>query len=422
MQTMRIVPEDAAPRASASIELQEFLAATLRRFPWRIRIRDWTGERYAVGGNGRHWRGGDLEIDVKSEGAARDVLGLRGSAILERFVAGEIGMEGNLYLLTWIRLHANLELGVVATALQVFRNRAFQSEERARINVKSHYDLPDAFFSYLDRAYRSYSCGIFERPEDLRVEDLLRVGHAKGDAWDSLEAAQHRKFADAADYVRPAPGETVLDIGCGYGGQLIVGAERYPEARWYGWTHSSNQAKDGNARLDAAGVGGRSLLREGDYRNDTRRYDHALSTGMACHVGPRGLVPYVRKVRSLLRKDGRYMHHVIMNPWSLRPLDSYVGVAFNKKYVWPGFHWFSVGDHMKALEKNGFRIMAERNLQAHYAKTTAAWYERMMADEERLRALVGDQTFRAFQIYLSGSSAGFSSRQIEVHRIYCEAR
>lgn len=412
----------AATRTSVSLDLEAFLTASLKEFPWRIEVTDWHGAAYAIGKGERHWRGESLRIAVRTEMAGRDILALRGLEILERFVGGSIEMTGNLYLLTWIRLYAKLELGALATAAQLFRHRAFQSVERAKINVKSHYDLPDEFFLYLDRAYRSYSCGMFERPTELDAAELLRVGKGEADDFDSLEKAQWRKFADAADYARPAPGETVLDIGCGYGGQLIVGAERFPQARWIGWTHSSNQAKDGNARLRAAGADAKSELREGDYRLDTGRYDHALSTGMACHVGPRGLVPYVRKVRGLLRKDGRYMHHVIMNPWSRRPLDSYVGVAFNKKYVWPGFHWFPVGEHYRVLERNGFRIVGERNLQDHYAKTTAAWYERMMAEEGRLRALVGDQTFRAFQIYLSGSSAGFSSRQIEIHRIYCEAR
>ena len=116
------------------------------------------------------------------------------------------------------------------------------------------------------------------------------------------------------------------------------------------------------------------------------------------------------------------MHHVIMNPWSRRPVDSFMGVAFCKKYVWPGFHWFCVGDHYAALERNGFRILGEKNLRLHYAKTTAAWYLRMMQDGDRLRKLVGEQTFRAWQIYLAGSSGGFSSGQIEIHRIYTEAR
>jgi cyclopropane fatty-acyl-phospholipid synthase-like methyltransferase len=86
-------------------------------------------------------------------------------------------------------------------------------------------------------------------------------------------------------------------------------------------------------------------MQYGDYREDDGVYDHVLSTGMACHVGPKGLIPYVQQVRRRVRKGRRYMHHVIMNPWSRRPVDSFMGVAFCKKYVWPGFHWFCVGDH-----------------------------------------------------------------------------
>ena len=43
-----------------------------------------------------------------------------------------------------------------------------------------------------------------------------------------------------------------------------------------------------------------------------------------------------------------------------------------------------MGEHTKALEENGFEIVKLINLSPHYAKTTAAWYERMMASEEEM--------------------------------------
>lgn len=316
-------------------------------------------------------------------------------------------------------------MGPFAMLWQMIKNQTFlfRSVKRSKINVTSHYDLSEDFFNvYYDAVYHSPSCGMFECPEDLNVADLTRRGTGKGDTFDSLEKAQYTKFADAAVFANPSAGERILDIGCGYGGQLCVGAQLFPKSTWVGWTHSKNQIDIGLDLLKKQGVTAQTQLRHGDYREDTEVYDHVLSTGMACHVGPRGLVPYVRNVHKLLKKNGRYMHHVIMNPYSKLPLDAHCGVAFNKKYVWPGFQWFSVGYHYQTLERNGFRILGEKNLSKHYAKTTAAWYERMMADELRLRKLVGEATFRAFQVYLSGASAGFSSDQIEIHRIYCEAR
>ena len=110
-----------------------------------------------------------------------------------------------------------------------------------------------------------------------------------------------------------------------------------------------------------------------------------------------------------------------MTPYSSRPFDSAVGVAFNKKYVWPGFHWFTVGDHVKALEENGFEIVRLVNLSAHYSKTAAAWYERMMLQADRARGLLGEPTFRAWQVYLAPASEGFAARTAHVYRLYCRA-
>ena len=76
---------------------------------------------------------------------------------------------------------------------------------------------------------------------------------------------------------------------------------------------------------------------------------------------------------------------------------------------------------MKALEQNGFHVQRAVNLSAHYAKTTAAWYEQFIKNEAVILGLVNRETYRAWQIYLAGSSGSFSSKTLHVYRLYCEA-
>ena len=76
---------------------------------------------------------------------------------------------------------------------------------------------------------------------------------------------------------------------------------------------------------------------------------------------------------------------------------------------------------MKALEQGGFQVLRAVNLSPHYAKTTAAWHERLLQHEEVIRDLVNRETFRAWQIYLAGCSGAFSSNLSHVYRLYCEA-
>ncbi len=102
-------------------------------------------------------------------------------------------------------------------------------------------------------------------------------------------------------------------------------------------------------------------------------------------------------------------------------LDRFPGAVFNKKYVWPGFHWFTVAEHVSALEQNGFQIVKMVNLSPHYAKTCTAWYERFCVHEQKILTHIDLATYRAWQVYLAGAVGGFLNNKIHVYRIYCVA-
>jgi len=407
-----------------SARLQDFLQSMLAGFPWEIIVNDWTGKQYSLGNKTKHWRKLPLNIHIKAENPGKDLLSLNMLRFLDRFVQGEVDMWGNMYLLSDIRCHANMLLTPWRLLLQVIPHGVllFQNISRATANVKSHYDIPqEALNVYLDKTFMSYSCGMFEYPEKLNLDELKKTGMGESDTFDSLEKAQWKKFKDAVDFICPDKGETLLDIGCGYGGQLQIALESHPFGKVVGWTHSNNQVQKGLKSLSKFNSNSWEL-NEGDYRQETRIFDHVTSTGMVSHVGPRGLRQYVKNVRAKIRKNGRYMHHALMKPNTGRPLDLEIGISFNKKYVWPGFHWFTLDDHIEALAENNFEVIKVINLSKHYSKTTAAWYERMMENKDVMINNLGTQTFRAWQIYLAGASSGFLNGKMCVYRIYCCAR
>lgn len=401
-------------------EVRARLEALFSGFPHRIAVTDWKGDHYLLGGDAPHWSGQPLSIHIKSQRVAADILGMDGMGFLERFLEGDVDMTGNLYALSDLGQHTKVGLRPL-DVVSGLKNLAFQDTSRARVSVKSHYDIPqEALNVYLDRVYMSYSCGMWEHPDRLDRSDLVTIGAGEADDFDSLEKSMWRKFKDAADFVAPKEGETLLDVGCGYGGQLKVALENHPFGKVVGWTHSKNQVTEGK-KLLAAFDPKRWELNEGDYRLDDRIYDHITSTGMVSHVGPRGLVPYARNIRQRIKKGGRYLHHALMTCHRPLPIDFRLGIAFNKKYVWPGFHWFTLGEHVRALEKNGFHIEGVRNLTRHYAKTTASWYERMMDHAEVMTKNLGEPTFRAWQIFLAGITGAYLNKNIHVYRIYTQA-
>lgn len=416
---IRSAAADRAPALAARV--RDFTERALRDFPHRVEFCDWRGERWRAGGDAPHWRALPLSVTLHDATAGRALLARNILRFLDLYLEGAVDLEGNLYLLSDLRTHAKLDLSWPRALYTLLRNRAFQTPGRARVSVRSHYDVPQqALDLYLDRRYRAYSCAIFDHPEQLERSELLRAGDGRSDEFDSLEKAQWRKFQDAIDFAAPAQSDRILDIGCGYGGQLAVALDSHRFRQIVGWTHSANQAREGHKALSGFDPA-RWELREGDYREDTGVYQHVLSTGMISHVGPRGLVPYVREVRKRIQTGGRYLHHALMTPHTRLPLDFYPGTAFHKRYVWPGYHWFSFGQHVRALERNGFEVQRAVNLSAHYGKTTAAWYERMQARDGEITAELGEQTFRAWRLYLAGSSGNFQNKGIHVYRLYCEA-
>lgn len=409
------------PSSKPAADMYDFFNRSLHDFPYKIIIDDWTGSEYSLGLNTPHWSGEHLRISVKTPEAAKVLLSGNSLGFLEKFLEGEVDLLGNLYCLSEITPHVQAKLTPMQIFSALIQHSLFQSKSRAKVNVKSHYDIPqEALNVYLDQKYMSYSCGMFEEPARYDRAELLRVGAGEADDFDSLEKSMWRKFKDAIDFINPAEGETVLDVGCGYGGQLAVALENYPKAKIVGWTHSSNQVRKGREMLSPFDSSSWEI-HEGDYREENRVFDHITSTGMISHVGPRGLVPYVKEVRKRIKLGGRYVHHALMKPHCELPHDFYVSYVFHKKYVWPGFHWFTLGSHVKALEGNGFEVQRLVNLSAHYGKATAAWYERMMANRDLMLEALGEPTFRAWQIFLAGISGSFLNHGTHVYRLYCEA-
>ena len=214
---------------SAIDRVHEFLARGLSGFPWRIVISDWQDRTYAIGGNREHWCGQPLQIRFNNERGIRDVLGLNGQGVLEDFVRGDVDMSGNLYVLSQIEKYLDLRSARWRLLGTLVRNRFAQTIERAKVNVRSHYDIPQAVLRcYLDRTYMSYSCAMFEEPTQLERAELTQAGQGQGDAFDSLEKGQWRKFKDGVEFIDQSRGDTLLDVGGGYGGQLRVALESGP--------------------------------------------------------------------------------------------------------------------------------------------------------------------------------------------------
>src|SRR4030095_10620080 len=122
----------------------------------------------------------------------------------------------------------------------------FNPRPRARRNVAHHYDLDGQLYSLFLDADRQYSCAYFEAPNQ------------------SLDDAQLAKKRHLAAKLFLSPGQSVLDIGCGWGG-LGASLADTTGAQVTGITLSQEQHALACTRAAERGLSQRTDFRLQDY-------------------------------------------------------------------------------------------------------------------------------------------------------------
>ena len=275
------------------------------------------------------------------------------------------------------------------------------TREQSRRNIASHYDLGNEFYSaWLDRSM-TYSAAMFEHPDE------------------PLEQAQARKYAHLAKLIGLAPGQEVLEIGCGWGGfaehALSVGA------RVHGISLSQAQTAYAASRLAAIDPERSShLLEIRDYRDVDRQYDAIASIEMLEAVGEQYWPTYAAAIRKALKPGGKAgIQTITIAPsrfegYRRRP-------DFIQRYIFPGGMLPTEPLLDRIFREAGLRITGTVRFADGYATTLARWRERFDAAWPLLSGGGFDARFRRmWQYYLGYCEAGFRLGTIDVIQIRVE--
>jgi len=258
--------------------------------------------------------------------------------------------------------------------------------KRARRNVAHHYDLKDELYELFLDEDKQYSCAYFTDPSN------------------SLEQAQADKKAHIAAKLALAPGQRVLDIGCGWGGMALY-LHRVAGVDVLGVTLSEHQLKIARQRAEAAGVSDHVKFELKDYRLLDEPFDRIVSVGMFEHVGAKHYDEFFAQCRRLMKPDGVMLLHTIgkLGEVSKGP------DPFTDKWIFPGYHLPSLSQMTAASE--GARLIASdvENLRLHYALTLRRWLERATAARAQIEAMYDARFFRMWEFYLAGGIVMFES-------------
>ena len=158
------------------------------------------------------------------------------------------------------------------------RNR--NNRSGAKRNIISHYDLGnDLYETFLD-SRMMYSSAIY--PDDTS----------------DLEEAAGHKLDIICRKLELKPGDSVIEIGSGWGGFAIHAAANYG-CKVTTTTISETQYEEAKRRIEAAGLEDRITLLKKDYRDLDGSFDKLVSIEMIEAVGHEFLADYFAKCSSL---------------------------------------------------------------------------------------------------------------------------
>ena len=276
---------------------------------------------------------------------------------------------------------------LLAARVRHWLNR--NSKAGSKRNIMAHYDLGNDFYRLWLDPSMSYSAAIYRDVDD-----------------GSLETAQHAKYRRILNHLQARAGQTVLEIGCGWGGFAELAVDSGLQVT--GLTLSPAQLAWAQQRVPQAD------LRLQDYRDNREQFDHVVSIEMFEAVGERFWPSYFKTVAGALKPGGKAMIQSITIRDDL--FASYRrGTDFIQQYVFPGGMLPSRQAFRAAAAKHGLRVQGEYAFGLDYARTLAEWRLAFEAKWPEIQKLGFDENFRRlWRMYLCYCEAGFLAGNVDV--------
>ncbi|WP_424971653.1 class I SAM-dependent methyltransferase [Dinoroseobacter sp. S76] len=272
------------------------------------------------------------------------------------------------------------------------------SKKQAKKNISAHYDLGNEFYGLWLDDTMTYSSAMFETGQE------------------STEAAQQRKYASMVDEMGAAPGDHVLEIGCGWGGFAEYAAKERG-LKVTGLTISQAQYDYAVARIAKAGLSDQVEIKLQDYRDERGLYDGIASIEMFEAVGEKYWPVYFDTLRDRLR-PGRHATLQIITVKDAKFETYRKGVDFIQKYIFPGGMLPGPTVLRDQVRRAGLEVKRSIEFGESYSQTLRRWHETFNERWDDVSSLGFDDRFRRmWNFYLTSCAATFHYGNCDVTQI-----
>ncbi len=262
-----------------------------------------------------------------------------------------------------------------------------QTIKRAKIVGEKHYDVGNELYTLMLDPTMSYSCGYWQQAT-------------------TLEQAQIDKLDLICRKLELKPGETMLDIGCGWGGLAKYAAENYG-VEVTGVTISKEQHV--YAESITADLPVKIILQ--DYRKVAGTFDKVVSVGMFEHVGAKNYREFMQVANSKLKDNGLLLLHTIADFYNTRKTDEWLN-----KYIFPNGK--VPGDREIAKAASGiFNTEDLHNFGLDYDTTLMAWHANFNKNWHKIKDQYDNRFFRMWNYYLLICAGAFRAKDSHLFQI-----
>jgi cyclopropane-fatty-acyl-phospholipid synthase len=337
-----------------------------------------------------------IEVQVRSEKGRRAINSLSELRVVDAYLDGDIDLTGDVIAAMDLRramtdLQPLVRLGNLLSPLVL---------GRMRMNprwIAKHYDADNMQLYALDEVYRLYTPGIYESEDD------------------TLEEGAERKFEYVYNVLRLSTGDSLLDVGCGWGGFLRYCAARGVDAT--GISLSRHQLTYAREQIASEGLDASAHYQDFFTYEPDRRFDAISLMGSledlshyrgVMHRLHRWLAPGGRIYIDCAAKD---------RPWGI--------ASFVTKHVWPGaFRMVYLPSFTRALARFHFDLVELRNDRRNYYLWAKQGLERWTVRREEIVAATDERTWRLMRILMAGTAHVMSRRSIwaTAYRMVLESR
>lgn len=245
-----------------------------------------------------------------------------------------------------------------------------------RLPRAQHYELPTAFFQAVLGRRLKYSCGWWSEPRRRR-----------GPAYE-LDRSEEAMLDLTCRRAAIADGQSVLDLGCGWGSFALYAARAYPRCRILAVSNSTTQKAYLDRRARELGLAN-IRVKQADVNRLAleEKFDRIVSIEMFEHV--RNYSALLSGLSTLLKPEGKLFIHLFSyrgNPYFFRYEDDRDWMARNffAGGIMPGRDLLLYFTESFAVE----RVWRVSGL--HYRSTLEAWLRRMKGNRKEIMPILTD--------------------------------